>query len=36
VYAIGESIHSDHQLILYATGVMALGYVAVALSARPA
>ena len=35
VYAIGESTNSDHQLILYATGVMALGYAAVALAARP-
>ena len=35
VYALGESTHSDHQLILYTTGVMALGYAAVALSARP-
>jgi uncharacterized membrane protein len=36
IYAIGESTHSDGQLILYATGVMALGYAAVALCARPA
>ncbi|MGH3066456.1 MAG: hypothetical protein ACRDOF_09175 [Gaiellaceae bacterium] len=35
VYALGESTHSDHQLILYTAGVMALGYAAVALSARP-
>ncbi|MGH3065796.1 MAG: hypothetical protein ACRDOF_05775 [Gaiellaceae bacterium] len=35
IYALGESIHSDHELVLHAASVTALGYSAVALSARP-
>lgn len=36
IYALRESVHSDHQVILWTLTVEALGYGAVALSARPA
>ena len=36
IYALRESVHSDHQLIAWTLAVEAVGYGAVALSARPA
>lgn len=36
IYALRESVHSDHQVILWTLPLEALGYGSVALSARPA